>query len=90
MPREDRTREPVDACPQIGQGRGCAARNAQIARLESSPAYGVPTTRSATADDGGSTGRLRSALDLQAPGDISGCVEAMAEDDGTALAAALE
>ncbi len=44
----------------------------------------------ATADDGGSTGRLRSALDMPAPGDLRRCVEAMAGDDGTPLAAALE
>src|SRR5690606_39956686 len=43
----------------------------------------------ATADDGGSTGRLRSALDMPAPGDIRRCIEAMAGPEGTTLARAL-
>jgi uncharacterized cofD-like protein len=44
----------------------------------------------ATADDGGSTGRLRGALDVPAPGDLRRCIEAMAGDRGGALAAALD
>ena len=43
----------------------------------------------ATADDGGSTGRLRGALDLPAPGDLRRCIEAMAGTAGGPLAAAL-
>ena len=69
----------------VGGGHGLAAT------LRAAHRYAGHTTAVvATADDGGSTGRLRSALDMPAPGDVRRCVEAMAEDDGTALAAALE
>ncbi|HEU0169885.1 MAG TPA: gluconeogenesis factor YvcK family protein [Acidimicrobiales bacterium] len=69
----------------VGGGHGLAAT------LRAARRYAGHTTAVvATADDGGSTGRLRSALDMPAPGDVRRCVEAMAEDNGTALAAALE
>jgi uncharacterized cofD-like protein len=69
----------------VGGGHGLAAT------LRAAHRYAGHTTAVvATADDGGSTGRLRSALDMPAPGDVRRCVEAMAEDNGTALAAALE
>jgi uncharacterized cofD-like protein len=69
----------------VGGGHGLAAT------LRAAHRYAGHTTAVvATADDGGSTGRLRSALDMPAPGDVRRCVEAMAEDHGTALAAALE
>ncbi len=42
----------------------------------------------ATSDDGGSSGRLRDALDMPAPGDLRRCLAAVAEDE--ALAASLE
>ena len=42
----------------------------------------------ATSDDGGSSGRLRDALDMPAPGDLRRCLAAVAEDQ--ALAASLE
>lgn len=42
----------------------------------------------ATGDDGGSSGRLRAALDMPAPGDLRRCLTAMAADQS--LAAALE
>jgi len=69
----------------VGGGHGLAATLRAAHRFA-----GHTTAVVATADDGGSTGRLRSALDMPAPGDVRRCVEAMAEDNGTALAAALE
>jgi uncharacterized cofD-like protein len=52
--------------------------------------YAATTTAVvATADDGGSTGRLRAALDLPAPGDVRRCIEAMAGPDGAPLAGVL-
>jgi uncharacterized cofD-like protein len=44
----------------------------------------------ATADDGGSTGRLRSAKDMLAPGDLRRCLVAMAGIDQHPLGRALE
>jgi uncharacterized cofD-like protein len=69
----------------VGGGHGLAAT------LRAAHRYAGHTTAVvATADDGGSTGRLRSALDMPAPGDVRRCVEAMAADNGTPLAGALE
>jgi len=69
----------------VGGGHGLAAT------LRAASHYACHITAVvATADDGGSTGRLRSALDMPAPGDLRRCVEAMAGDDGTPLAGALE
>ena len=69
----------------VGGGHGLAASLRAVRRYA-----GHTTAVVATADDGGSTGRLRSALDMPAPGDVRRCVEAMAGDEGTPLAAALE
>jgi uncharacterized cofD-like protein len=69
----------------VGGGHGLAAT------LRAAQRYASRTTAVvATADDGGSTGRLRSARDMPAPGDVRRCIEAMAADHGTALTAALE
>ena len=58
----------------VGGGHGLAAT------LRAVRSYAGHTTAVvATADDGGSTGRLRSARDMPAPGDVRRCVEAMAE-----------
>lgn len=51
---------------------------------------GRTTAVVATADDGGSTGRLRSAIDMPAPGDLRRCIEAMAGDSGQPLTGALD
>jgi uncharacterized cofD-like protein len=70
----------------VGGGHGLAAT------LRAVRSYAGHTTAVvATADDGGSTGRLRSARDMPAPGDVRRCVEAMAETAAAApLVAALE
>lgn len=69
----------------VGGGHGLAAT------LRAAHCYAGRTTAVvATADDGGSTGRLRSARDMPAPGDVRRCVEAMAAGNESALAAALE
>jgi uncharacterized cofD-like protein len=69
----------------VGGGHGLAATIRAARRYAS-----LTTAVVATADDGGSTGRLRSAIDMPAPGDVRRCVEAMAGDDGRPLNAALE
>jgi uncharacterized cofD-like protein len=67
----------------LGGGHGLAAT------IRAVRPYAARTTAVvATADDGGSTGRLRAVLDLPAPGDVRHCIEAMAEPQGP-LAAAL-
>jgi 2-phospho-L-lactate transferase/gluconeogenesis factor (CofD/UPF0052 family) len=68
----------------VGGGHGLAATIRAVRRYASRVTAVV-----ATADDGGSTGRLRSALDMPAPGDIRRCIEAMAGPEGTTLARAL-
>ena len=68
----------------VGGGHGLAATIRAVRR------YAARTTAVvATADDGGSTGRLRAALDLPAPGDVRHCIAAMAEPGGGPLAGAL-
>jgi uncharacterized cofD-like protein len=68
----------------LGGGHGLAAT------IRAVRAYASCTTAVvATADDGGSTGRLRGALDLPAPGDLRRCIEAMAGTAGGPLADAL-
>ena len=57
----------------VGGGHGLAATIRAVRRYA-----GRTTAVVATADDGGSTGRLRSAIDMPAPGDLRRCVEAMA------------
>jgi uncharacterized cofD-like protein len=75
----------------VGGGHGLAATIRAVRRYA-----GRTTAIVATADDGGSTGRLRSTLPMPAPGDVRKCLVAMAEaspDDGDAagpLGAALE
>jgi uncharacterized cofD-like protein len=69
----------------VGGGHGLAAT------IRAARSYaGQLTAVVATADDGGSTGRLRSAIDMPAPGDVRRCVEAMAGDADGLLARALE
>jgi uncharacterized cofD-like protein len=69
----------------VGGGHGLAATIRAVRR------YARRTTAVvATADDGGSTGRLRNGLALPAPGDLRRCIEAMAGERGGSLAAALD
>lgn len=69
----------------VGGGHGLAAT------IRAVRTYAAHTTAVvATADDGGSTGRLRSALDMPAPGDVRRCVEAMAGGAGMPLTRALD
>jgi uncharacterized cofD-like protein len=69
----------------VGGGHGLAA-TIRAARTYADRITAVV----ATADDGGSTGRLRSAIDMPAPGDVRRCVAAMAQDPEGPLARALE
>ncbi len=69
----------------VGGGHGLAATIRAVRRYA-----GRTTAIVATADDGGSTGRLRSAIDMPAPGDLRRCVEAMAAGSGRPFAGALE
>jgi uncharacterized cofD-like protein len=59
-----------------GGGHGLAATIRAVRRYA-----GRTTAVVATADDGGSTGRLRDAMALPAPGDVRHCLVAMAGDD---------
>lgn len=69
----------------IGGGHGLAAT------IRAVGAYaGYTTAIVATADDGGSTGRLRAGLALPAPGDLRRCIAAMAGDEAGPLARALD
>jgi uncharacterized cofD-like protein len=69
----------------VGGGHGLAATIRAVRRYA-----GRTTAVVSTADDGGSTGRLRSAIDMPAPGDLRRCIEAMAGDEGPPLARALD
>jgi uncharacterized cofD-like protein len=69
----------------VGGGHGLAA-TIRAAR----PYAGRLTAVVATADDGGSTGRLRRGMTLPAPGDVRRCLLAMAEPAAGALADALD
>lgn len=69
----------------VGGGHGLAATIRAVRRYA-----GRTTAIVSTADDGGSTGRLRSAIDMPAPGDLRRCVEAMAAGSGRPFAGALE
>jgi uncharacterized cofD-like protein len=60
----------------VGGGHGLAATIRAVRRYA-----GRITAVVATADDGGSTGRLRDAMALPAPGDVRHCLVAMAGDD---------
>ncbi|HET6954113.1 MAG TPA: gluconeogenesis factor YvcK family protein [Acidimicrobiales bacterium] len=81
-PDDDPARGPVVVA--VGGGHGLAATIRAVRRYA-----GHATAVVATGDDGGSTGRLRGALDLPAPGDLRRCIEAMAGEDGSPLARAL-
>lgn len=79
---------PADAPPHVvavGGGHGLAATIRAVRRYA-----GRTTALVSTADDGGSSGRLRSAIDMPAPGDVRRCVEAMAGASGHPLTPALE
>lgn len=69
----------------VGGGHGLAA-TIRAARRYATRVTAVVST----ADDGGSTGRLRSRIDMPAPGDVRHCLTAMAGADGGPLAPALE
>ena len=69
----------------LGGGHGLAATIRAVRRYA-----GSTTAVVATADDGGSTGRLRSAKDMLAPGDLRRCLVAMAGIDQMPLGRALE
>ena len=60
----------------VGGGHGLAATIRAVRRYA-----GRTTAVVATADDGGSTGRLRDAMALPAPGDVRHCLVAMAGGD---------
>ncbi len=68
----------------IGGGHGLAAT------LRATRTYAAGITAVVTvADDGGSTGRLRAAVDRPAPGDLRTCLVALA-DESSVLARAME
>ncbi|MDX3524566.1 gluconeogenesis factor YvcK family protein [Streptomyces scabiei] len=69
----------------MGGGRGLTAT------LRATRRYAAHTTAVvATADDSGSTGRLRSALRIPAPGDLRRCLAALAGAEDEPLGQALE
>jgi uncharacterized cofD-like protein len=69
----------------VGGGHGLAVTIRAVRR------YAACTTAVvATADDGGSTGRLRSGMDIPAPGDLRRCLVAMAGIEDHPLGQALE
>jgi uncharacterized cofD-like protein len=68
----------------VGGGHGLAATIRAVRRYA-----GRTTAVVATADDGGSTGRLRDAMALPAPGDVRHCLVAMAGNDSGGDAAPL-
>lgn len=69
----------------VGGGHGLAATIRAVRRYA-----GHATAVVSTADDGGSTGRLRSAMALPAPGDLRRCLAAMAGAEDQPLGRALE
>jgi len=78
----------VDAPPHVvavGGGHGLAVTIRAVRHYA-----GRTTAVVSTADDGGSTGRLRSAIDMPAPGDLRRCIEAMAGESGQPLTGALD
>ncbi len=60
----------------LGGGHGTAATLRAVRRYA-----GEVTAIVSVADDGGSSGRLRQALGIPAPGDLRRCLVALAEDD---------
>jgi uncharacterized cofD-like protein len=69
----------------VGGGHGLATTIRAVRRYA-----GRVTAVVATADDGGSTGRLRSGMDIPAPGDLRRCLVAMAGIEEDPLGQALE
>ena len=69
----------------IGGGHGTAI-TIQAARRYASDITAIVSV----ADDGGSSGRLRAALGIPAPGDLRRCLVALADTDGNPLAQAFE
>lgn len=69
----------------IGGGHGTAV-TIRAARQYASDVTAVVSV----ADDGGSSGRLRQALGIPAPGDLRRCLVALADPDGNPLAQAFE
>src|SRR5687768_16209156 len=69
----------------IGGGHGTAVTLAAVRRYA-----GEVTAVVSVADDGGSSGRLRQALGIPAPGDLRRCLVALSDPDTNALAAAFE
>ena len=68
----------------LGGGHGLAASLRAVRRYAS-----AVTAVVSVADDGGSSGRLREAIDLPPPGDLRRCLVALAAED-SALATAME
>jgi len=69
----------------LGGGHGLAA-TLRATRLYASSVSAVVSV----ADDGGSSGRLRRAFGIPAPGDLRRCLVALAEDDDSVWARAFE
>jgi uncharacterized cofD-like protein len=69
----------------IGGGHGLAA-SLRAARRYADDITAIVSV----ADDGGSSGRLRDALGIPAPGDLRKCLVALAEDEDSPLARAFE
>lgn len=69
----------------VGGGHGLAATLGAVTTYA-----GRTTAVVATADDGGSTGRLREGLVMPAPGDLRRCIEALAPAGARALPGALD
>ena len=81
------TARPADRRPAVvalGGGHGLSASLAAVRRYA-----GSVTAIVSVADDGGSSGRLRAALGIPAPGDLRRCLGALAEE-GSTWAEALE
>jgi len=77
--------ETKPAVVAIGGGRGLSA-TLSAAKPHASRLTGIV----ASADDSGSTGRLRRGLNISAPGDIRRCLTAMSDRRSDALARAFE
>jgi uncharacterized cofD-like protein len=69
----------------VGGGHGLAATIRAVRRYA-----GQATAVVATADDGGSTGRLRSRMRMPAPGDLRRCLVAMADAEDRPIGQAME
>ena len=69
----------------LGGGRGLAASLRAARRYA-----GRITAVVSVADDGGSSGRLREAMGIAAPGDLRKCLVALAQDDSSLWARAFE